>query len=81
MDHRRLAEKIPVPGGYKVPMEALTQHELARKSWSVPQLRQLVFLQDEYPRWRLFQEYCSEGTLRDFIKNYQQYNAKHDNEL
>jgi hypothetical protein len=58
---------------YDVPMEAKAMNEL-HNAWSVPQLRRLIYFESSKPRWRMYQEYCSCGDLRNLIKVYQQFN-------
>lgn len=74
-DARVVECKDSTSGTYKVPMEALIMYEM-RGTPTVCGLRSLKRYDGREKTWRIFQEYCSGGTVRDMIKVYQEWNRK-----
>ena len=64
---------------FTVPMEALCMYEL-RDCPTVCRLRSVrKFDADRSDDrvWRLYQEYCPNGSIRDMLEIYKQYNREH----
>ena len=51
-----------------------------RKAWSVVGLRDFVCLRKSRGNsfFRLYQEYCANGSIRDLIQVYREYNRRHE---
>ena len=64
--------------GEQIPMEPYAMQEM-RKAWSVTKLRDCLEMVPTQGKshFRLYQEFCANGTILDLVQVYKKYNKAH----